>query len=187
MTDDARQAGRGYTAASRWLHWLTALLVLATIPAGAVMVSEGISRPLQNTLFIFHKNVGVLILLLVFARLGLRAVASPGPLPASVPDWQRLAAAVSHGALYVLLIVMAVSGYVRVVAGGFPLESLDAIGFPRLAPRSDPLAETAQAIHGATRFVLVAFILLHISAAVYHGAVRRDGVFGRMWPPTPRA
>ena len=131
MTAYSPTAAGGYTTASRWLHWITALLVLATIPAGVVMVTEGISRPLQNSLFIFHKNVGVIILLLVIARLAMRLVTSPGPLPDSVPPWQRRAAAVSHGALYLLLIVMAVSGYVRVVAGGFPLEMLDAIGAPR--------------------------------------------------------
>lgn len=184
MAAPAHPVRQGYPAASRWLHWITALLVLATIPAGAVMVSEGISRPLQNTLFIFHKNVGVVILLLVFLRLVLRAVSSPAPLPASVPEWQRRAAAVSHFMLYALLIVMAVSGYVRVVAGGFPIEMLDALGAPRLAPRSDDLADTAKAIHAATRFVLVAFIILHISAAAFHGLIKRDGVFGRMWPPT---
>ena len=183
MTAYSPTAAGGYTTASRWLHWITALLVLATIPAGVVMVTEGISRPLQNSLFIFHKNVGVIILLLVIARLAMRLVTSPGPLPDSVPPWQRRAAAVSHGALYLLLIVMAVSGYVRVVAGGFPLEMLDAIGAPRLAPRSDALAETAKGIHAATRLLLAAFIILHVSAAAFHGLVKRDGVFGRMWPP----
>lgn len=152
------------------------------------MTGEELSRPVQNTLFIFHKNVGVVILLLVLLRLIVRAVTTPEPLPSTLPDWQRRAAMVSHAALYVLLVAMAVSGYIRVVAGGFPIESLDALGVPPLVPRSDPLAETAQSIHSATRFVLIAFILLHISAALQHLLWKRDGIFGRMWPPNaPRA
>lgn len=172
----------GYITMSRWLHWITALVVLATIPVGAVMTTEGLARPVQNSLFIFHKNVGVLILLLVFFRLALRATSSPGPLPDSVPLWQRRASALSHALLYILLLVMAVSGYIRVAAGGFPIETLDALGVPRLVPRSDELAETAQWIHSTVRFVLVAFILLHIAAAAQHGLIKRDGVFSRMWP-----
>jgi len=176
-------ASRGYPTLLRWLHWLTAIVVLATIPVGVFMTTEGLSRPLQNTLFIFHKNVGVVILLLVAARLLVRVRARPGPLPESVPSWQRTASALSHTALYLLLIVMAVSGYVRVVAGGFPIEALNAIGFPPLVPRSDTLADTAQWIHSTARFILVAFILLHIGAALQHGLIKRDGVFSRMWPP----
>lgn len=174
----------GYPTLSRWLHWLTAIVVIATIPVGVIMTTEGLPRNVQNALFIFHKNVGVVILLLVAARLVTRAVTTTAPLPASMPAWQVRAAAVSHAALYVLLLVMAISGYVRVAAGGFPIEALDAIGFPRLVPRSDPLAETAQWIHSTARFVLVAFILLHVGAALNHGVVKRDGVFGRMWPPS---
>jgi len=172
----------GYPTVSRWLHWITAIVVLATIPVGVFMTTEGLSRGLQNALFIFHKNVGVFILLLVVARLLVRAGTTTAPLPASLPGWQKRAAAVSHVALYLLLLVMAVSGYIRVAAGGFPIETLDALGVPRLVPRSDTLAETAQWVHSNARFVLVAFILLHIGAALQHGLIKRDGVFSRIWP-----
>lgn len=173
---------QGYSTTSRWLHWLTALVVISTIPVGAVMTTDGLSRELQNALYIYHKNIGILILLLVAARLVVRATTTAAPLPASLPRWQRSAAAVSHVMLYILLIVMAVSGYVRVVAGGFPIETLNAIGMPFLVPRSDALAETAQWVHSTARFVLIAFILLHVGAALQHGLIRKDGVFSRMWP-----
>ncbi len=174
---------QGYPAASRWLHWVTALVVLATLPVGVAMQTEGLARPVQDALFIFHKNVGVVILLLVIARLVVRATTTVPPLPATLPAWQKQAAAVSHGALYVLLLTMAISGYIRVKAGGFPVETLDALGVPSLVPRSDDLAETAQWIHSTVRFVLVAFIALHIGAALKHGLIDRDGVFQRMWGP----
>lgn len=183
MTTSDHIARAGYPTASRWLHWVTALVVVATIPVGVIMTTEGLSRPMQNTLFIFHKNVGVVILLLVMLRLLIRLFSNPGPLPDSVPTWQKRAATISHGVLYFLLLVMAISGYVRVRAGGFPIEALDAIGMPPLVQRSETLADTAQAIHSFARFILVAFIALHIAAALQHGLIKRDGVFRRMWPP----
>lgn len=172
----------GYPTASRVLHWVTALVVLATIPVGAIMTTEGLSRPLQNALFIFHKNVGVVILLLVLLRLLIRSFSNAGPLPDSIPTWQKRAAAISHATLYFLLLVMAISGYIRVRAAGFPIEALDAMGIPPLVPRSETLADTAQAIHSYARFILVAFIALHIAAALQHGLIKRDGVFSRIWP-----
>lgn len=173
---------QGYSTPTRWLHWVTAVVVISTIPVGAIMTADDLSREVQNTLYIYHKNIGILIFILVAARLVARALTTAAPLPASLPAWQRNAAAFSHVMLYLLLIVMAVSGYIRVVAGGFPIETLNAVGMPFLVPRSDELAETAQWVHATARFALIAFILLHIGAALQHGLIKKDGVFGRIWP-----
>ncbi len=174
-----------YTAVTRSLHWFVALMVLATIPIGVIMLQEGLARPTQDLLFILHKNGGVIILLLVLVRIVWR-MRSPAPaLPSTIPPWQ---ARIAHGvqvALYALLLVMAISGYVRVRAGGFPVEMLDALSLPPLVPRSEALAETAQQIHATARYPLVALILLHVGAGVKH-LLARDGVFARIWPPVGR-
>jgi cytochrome b561 len=175
-----------YKPAARALHWIVFLLILAMIPVGQIMLQEGLARPTQNALFMFHKNVGVAVIFLVLLRIAYRAFNPPPPLPATVPAIQRRLGGLVHLALYALLLVMAVSGYVRVVAGGFPLEFWDAIGLPRVVPRSDALAETAKQIHNIARFPLVGLILLHVGAALFHGLVKRDGVLSRMLPSTGR-
>jgi cytochrome b561 len=147
------------------------------------MVQSGLDRGLQNALFIYHKNVGVLLLLLVVLRLAWRWRNPPPPKPSSLPAWQARIAGLTHGALYALLFVLPVAGYVRVKAGGFPIESLDALGVPALVPRSDALAELAKSVHYAAGLAIIAVIALHVGAALFHGIVRRDGVFSRMWPP----
>lgn len=174
-----------YPALTRFLHWVVALMVLATMPIGVAMQQEGLARPTQDLLFILHKNGGVIILALVLVRIAWR-MATPAPaLPPQTPDWQKRMAKFVQTALYALLVVMAVSGYIRVRAGGFPVEMLDAIGFPAFVPRSDALAETAQRIHALARFPLAALIVLHIAAGLKH-LISRDGVFSHIWPPLGR-
>lgn len=182
----ATEAPQTYRPFARLLHWTLALLILATLPAGAIMVQDGLARSTQDALFIFHKNVGVLILLLMVVRLGYRLASPPPPPPASVPDVQKRIAEATHWALYALVFAMALSGYVRVIAGGFPIETLNWLGVPPLVPRSDPLAETAKAIHFWARFALVALVLAHVGAALHHLVIKRDGVFSRMWPTRRR-
>lgn len=179
-------ASPDYRRTARLLHWGMAILVLAMIPAGFVMVQPGLDRALQNTLFVFHKNTGVLLLVLVFLRALYRLRHPPAPLPEEVPGVQRMAAGLSHLGLYALLILLPVAGYIRVKAGGFPIESLDALGVPSLVPRSDALAETAKTVHYFAGIAIVGLIAVHVAAAAYHGMIRRDGVFSRMWPPFPR-
>lgn len=176
-----------YRMPARLLHWTMAALVLAMIPAGFMMVQPDLDRATQNALFVFHKNVGILLLLLVIVRLIYRGLNAPPPLPASMPPLQQRIAAISHLALYTLLVVMPVAGYVRVKAGGFPIESLDAMGIPSLVPRSDALAAFAKSTHYVGGILLTALVVLHCSAALYHGVLKRDGVFSRIWPPFGRS
>lgn len=172
-----------YSTTSRLFHWGMAVLILLSLPAGLVMVQPGLDRGLQNALFVYHKNAGVLLLVLVLARLWWRARHPAPPLPADMPPSQALAARVTHGLLYALMIVVPVAGYIRVRAGGFPIEVLDALGAPALVARSEDLANTAKTVHYVAGLAFAAVLALHIGAALYHGLIRKDGVLSRMWPP----
>lgn len=175
-------ARQSYRASARWLHWGMALLVLAMIAAGFIMTQEGLSRPLQNRLFIFHKNVGVLLLALILVRMFVRWRGPVPPMPSHLPAWQAQIAKLTHVLLYALLLVMPLAGYIRVKAAGFPIETLDAWGVPSLAPRSEALADVAKAIHFYGGWALAVLVALHIGAALHHGLIKRDGIFSRMWP-----
>ena len=172
-----------YRPSARLLHWLMALLVLLTIPAGLIMVQPGVGRTVQNVLFIYHKNVGVLLFVMVLVRLWVRWRYPPPPRHAGLPGWQERVAVSTHRLLYALLVFLPVAGYVRVRAGGFPVESLDALGIPPLVPPSDAWADTAKALHHWGGLVMAGLVVLHVAAALHHGVVKRDGILSRMWPP----
>lgn len=172
-----------YSRISRLFHWGMALLILLTIPAGLLMVQQGIGRGLQDALFLYHKNVGVLLLVLVVARLIWRMRNPAPPLPASLTAPQAMIAELTHWLLYALLFIVPLAGYIRVRAGGFPIEMLDRLGVPHLVPRSDALAEIAKTVHYFSGLAIAGLLAMHIAAALFHRIVKRDGVFERMWPP----
>ena len=49
------------------------------IPAGLVMIREAIPRPLQDTLFLFHKNTGLILILVIGGRVLYRLTHKPPP------------------------------------------------------------------------------------------------------------
>ncbi|MER2509294.1 MAG: cytochrome b [Amaricoccus sp.] len=173
----------GYDVVSRLLHWVTVLIVFVMIPVGLYMTQDGIPRATQDGLFKLHKGLGSIFLLVILARLAWRLFHRPPPLPASIAPAQRWAAEAVHAGLYVFLLVMAVSGYVRVTTGGFPIEWLNAIGIPPLLPKAEAVSKVASIVHAVAKNGLILLILMHVGAAAYHGIVRRDGVMSRMWPP----
>src|SRR5690606_1491196 len=94
----------------------------------------GLEQATIDALFILHKGLGVVLLLAVVARLVWRLTHSAPPMSTAIPELERRIASATHGFIYVLLIVVALSGYARVVADGYPIELLDVIGVPPLLP-----------------------------------------------------
>ena len=123
-----------YPATSKLLHWLVAVCVLTTAPVAIAMgrVGEG---PPQNTLYNFHKSLGVLILLLMILRLTNRLVVG-APAPIRTSSLGRGPSSVVHRALYVLLIAMPVVGYIANPPLVRRRRSSDCSSCRRLSPRT---------------------------------------------------
>jgi cytochrome b561 len=182
MKGDHRPPGVGYGTVARLFHWVTALLVLAMIPVGIAMTSQGFDA-VGDQLYIFHKGTGSVLLVLVVLRILWKVTHPEPPLPAGVPRIQRRIAGVTHWALLILLLVMTVSGYVRTVGEGFPIELLDFLGIPPLLSENVDLARRMSVLHAFSAYLLTALIAAHVGAAVHHALIARDGVMRRIWPP----
>jgi cytochrome b561 len=180
---EADEFGDRYSVWARLLHWITVVLVGSTIPVGIAMTSEGFGA-IGNELYVTHKSLGVVIGIVVVVRLTWRLVGDrPPPLPGFVPPVEVRLARWTHRALYLLLLGMAVSGYVRTAAGDYPVEILDVLGIPPLVPVMPELATRLSVLHKFGAWLLVVTATLHVSAVSYHGMVLRNGIPGRMWPP----
>ena len=74
MQDSSAQNGprpQSYAPASKWLHWIIALCVLAILPIGVIMPRLP-AGALQNQLFDLHRSTGILVLALAVLRVSAR-------------------------------------------------------------------------------------------------------------------
>jgi cytochrome b561 len=170
-----------YTGAAIAFHWLTVVLIVASVSVGLYMVELKLS-PLKLKLYSWHKWVGVTIFLLVAARLIWRAWHPAPPLPAGTPQWQRAAAAVSHWLLYALLVCIPISGWLMSSAYGVTVVYFGWIPLPDLVAKNKELAETLKLLHETLVYTMLALAALHAAAAIKHHAVDRDDVLHRMLP-----
>jgi cytochrome b561 len=172
----------------RIIHWASAALTIGMLGLGAWMV-ELVQDPARRfDLTQTHKSIGVAVLALSVARLCLRLLtASPRPLPAAPPV--RLAARAAHVSLYVLLLLLPLSGLlmatttpIRVPTVVFGLFTLPYPLQPDL-----PAYKLAHAVHVMAAVVLAMLVVLHVAAALLHALWWRDGVLLRMsWKPRLR-
>jgi len=169
----------GYTATARALHWLTAALVLTMIPIGIVMANVDLGST-GDRLYDLHRSFGAVLLPIVVIRLIYRIANPPPPLPGDIPAIQQLAAHMTHWALYLLLIVQSLVGWVATSAYRAPIKVFWLFELSPIWPVDQPFSERAFALHRWIGFALAALICAHIAAALFHHFVRRDQVLLRM-------
>ncbi|MEM9085069.1 MAG: cytochrome b [Pseudomonadota bacterium] len=105
-----RNAQASYGKASRYLHWVIALLFLALVPMGIFtsMIPEGAWY--RNGYYVVHKTLGLLVLGLVAGRI-LWNFASPRPkLDPSLKTWERRSAHGAHLMLYFFMLAFPITG-----------------------------------------------------------------------------
>jgi cytochrome b561 len=171
-------SGTQFTLLQRLLHWLMAAFILAMLFIGVGMVST--TMPKYVALLVTHKTLGIAILVLALIRLGVRARYGAPLLPADLPAPMKLAAYLSHYALYALMIGMPLIGWAMVSAGAYPVLLYGNIRLPAILPQSDSLHTLLWNVHYYLAFAFFALVLLHLAAALFHALVRRDGVFESM-------
>jgi cytochrome b561 len=167
------------------LHWLTAVLILAQIGFGWFLEDIPRGTPMRGFYVNLHKSTGLTIALLIVFRLGWRLAHSPPQLPSFVPAWERVAARVSHLALYVCMLVMPSSGYIASNFSKYGVKLFNAVLLPPWGIDDKRIYAVFNTTHVATSYLFVGLIALHVGGAVRH-VLRRDGVFARMLPSRRR-
>jgi cytochrome b561 len=170
-----------YPSTSKLLHWLIAACVLTTAPVAIAMgrVAEG---PTQNTLYNLHKSLGVLIFVLMILRLFNRLAVDAPIADPKIEPWQQTLSAIVHASLYVLLLAMPIVGYVANSAFGASTPFFGLFELPPIVGKNEGLSNTLFAIHRWVGFLVIALVLMHVGAALFHTFVLRDNVINRMLP-----
>ncbi|MCK8787038.1 cytochrome b [Roseomonas sp. NAR14] len=169
-----------YDGVAQLLHWVTTFLLFLMLPF--VWVAENFPEgPVRVFWYLMHESFGIMIFLLVIARVTWRFAHPPPPPPRTEGPALRAVARVTHWLLYAVLLVMPATGYLM-AGNGRPVPFLDLFSLPGL-PRNDALGVIGNRIHVAGQFAVYGLVLLHLAGTAWHVAVRRDGTLDRMLPP----
>ena len=169
---------------AKTFHWLMAIMLIASLTVGLMMndwPEEDAATKAQ--LFFWHQSFGMLLFVLVALRLLWRSLQPVPPVPATSLRITRRAAAISHGLLYALMVLIPITGYLQFSATprDGPFRAFDLVAIPTFLDPEESLRELFRLMHEILTLVFMILIIIHVLAALKHGLLNRDGVLSRMW------
>ncbi len=180
-----------YNGTAMALHWLVAALILINVFYGlaAAGADDAHVRPLIDA----HKSIGLTVLGLVLLRILWRIGHKPPPLPRSYPQVEKLGAHAAHYALYAVMLLLPLSGYLHDSAwngaASHPLVLFGVLHFPRMPViksfdpvTKDQLHTLFGAAHVYIGYALYALVGLHLLGVAKHHVVDHESEIGRMLP-----
>jgi cytochrome b561 len=183
--DMIRNTTASWGSVARWFHWILGLAIIGMLAYGWWM-NHIPARPDRFFYRSIHADIGYLILLLMVLRLIWRSVNPTPALPSDTPRWQRISASVSHWALYGVTILVAMLGWAHSGARDPNYSSFFGLfKVPQFTSPDKAAADAFEGRHIFMAYVLLALIVIHSAAAVWHHFIKRDRVAARMVDGAP--
>jgi len=170
-----------YTATAKGLHWLMALMLFGLLALGFYMSDLPLS-PEKLQYYSWHKWGGITVFMLVWLRLAWRVTHRPPAYPLSMSAPQQLLAHGGHLALYGLMLIVPLSGWLMSSAKGVQTVWFGVLPLPDLLSRDKALGHQLEDLHSALAVGLMVLVGVHIAAALYHYRVLKDDILQRMLP-----
>jgi cytochrome b561 len=128
--------------------------------------------------------MGMLILALMVVRTAWRLANVAPSSPSDTPPLERLAGQLGHLLLYLLLLLLPVTGWVVNSAANVPFRIFWVIPVPAIVEPDKALADGAARAHAMLSVLLILLLAVHVGAALRHHFSKHDNVLVRMLPGT---
>ena len=167
-----------YGLIARTLHWLIFLLVAGML-IGGFSLSYLPSNGLKSFVISLHKSTGVIVFLLMIARLLWRFY-NPQPRDLGENLVLNYAAHVLHVVLYILLFLQPLVGILMSQSYGYPVSVFGLFELPPIIWKSQLLANFFNRVHTVIGVLLTVSIGIHAAAALKHHYIDRSRTLIRM-------
>jgi cytochrome b561 len=180
-----RNTPSSWGSVARLFHWVLGFTILGMLAFGWWM-NHIPARPDRLFYRSIHADIGYVVLLLTVLRLIWRTMNPAPPLPSDTPRWQRIAARISHGAIYAAVILVTMLGWAH--SGAHTPDYSSWFGLfhvPQITSPDKAAADAYEERHIFFAYVLLALIVIHLAAAAWHHFIKRDRVTARMIDGAP--
>ena len=174
-----------YGLISILIHWLMALCIFFMFGLGLYMVELSYYDSWYRGSLQLHKSLGICLMFSLALRIAWKLVQT-SPKPLAGPKWEQVAARTMHILLYVVLIILMLTGYLISTADGRAILVFDLFSIPALGASIENQEDIAGQAHLILAWFLITMVAMHALAALKHQFINQDGGLSRMLKPSPK-
>jgi len=167
-----------YSVGQKVVHWLMGLLIVLDL-----FIAQKFGRSMEEwdrlDSRIDHASLGTIVTLLFIIRLYLRIRHGAPPLPAGMTDWQIWAAKAGHFLMYFFIGILILSGLATATNAAAPIPLFGALDIT-IGQTYEDTFQAIRPIHEFATNAVIALIVIHVLAALYHHFVAKDDSTVRM-------
>lgn len=174
---------QSFGSVSKGFHWTIALLVITQfviIFLKNVVVTNATASQLMTRV---HKPLGVILLVILPIAISWRLISVRPSFSEKLSEFEKRLARLAHWLLHISALVMAGSGLLMSITGGYPV---NVFGYqvPFFLEKNKSLSHFFHETHESIAYCLLGLIVLHLLATLKHHWVYKDNTLKRMLPFT---
>lgn len=169
-----------YPLMMRLIHWTLGVIIIGLIITG--LTHDSWPKDIQPQFYYWHKSFGIVALALIFIRIFFRIKFKDQipPLPKTISKQDEKMAKAGHHFLYLLMLVLPISGYIMSMAGGHGIKMFG-IEIPNIFSKEDKeLGGMAHEVHEVGGIIIAIVVSIHILAVIKHKVFDKENLLKRM-------
>tara|TARA_R110001583_G_C5671033_1_gene411094 strand:+ start:7972 stop:8523 length:552 start_codon:yes stop_codon:yes gene_type:complete len=174
-----KNSSKSYGWISIVIHWLMAIGIYFMFGLGLYMVELTYYDAWYKGSLDLHKSLGLVLLGVLMFRAFWRVI-NTQPTTLAGPKWQQLMAHWMHQSLYIVMLLLMVSGYLISTADGRAIVVFDLLNIPALPWHIENQEDIAGEIHAILSWLLMVLSGAHALAALKHHVINKDRTLKRM-------
>jgi cytochrome b561 len=176
-----RNSTNAYGLISIFLHWLMAISIFSLFGLGLYMVELSYYDTWYRGSLDLHKSVGLILFVILLLRIVWRITnVSPSNADKSASNIEIKIAHYAHLALYGLMAVLMITGYLISTADGRAIEVFGLISVPAIPYSFENQEDIVGDIHEILAWILIVLSAGHGLAALKHHFINKNNTLIRM-------
>ena len=169
-----------YSFRVQLMHAILACIVLSVLVVGSVL--DVLPDSIKGNAYMLHKSFGICIFFLMLLRLYFIFCDGRIALPAKSSSFERILSRTVQYSLYLLLILMPLSGWLMSCASDHipSFFGLFSVPCPGLG-KNHELASLMSNFHYYFAWIIAGLLLLHVTGGLKHYFWDKDNVLQSMW------
>lgn len=155
-------------------------MMLFLFVLGVYMIDLGYYDKNYTLSYSVHKAVGLIALALALCQVLWALTHESLALVATLKYWERVAAGLMHKLLFLLIVLIPLSGYAIAVAAGQGVDVFGLMTVPAVFPKMLEMEDIASDAHFYLTYGGAGLVVLHMLAALKHHLVEKDRTLRRM-------